>query len=114
MGLNTMRWITAGSLSILLASCAQTTIYPMGGDTFSSVSTSSDQGFAEQGAKNKAEAYCQKMGKHLVVKNHETFYHGPDTQTKMLGGMFSDLTGSNQNHAVSESDYEVRMIFRCV
>lgn len=109
-----MRLFAACSLSFLIVSCAQTTIYPLGDNTFSSVSTSSDQGYAEQGAKNKAESYCQKMGRQLVVKNHETFYHGPDRQTKMLGGIVSDLTGSTENHATSESDYEVRMIFRCV
>lgn len=108
-----MRTIILSTAILLLTSCAQTTIYPIGKDEFSSVSTSSNQGYAEQDAKAKAETHCNKLGKRLQVINHQTRYRGPDAQTKMVGGVVSGLTGG-PNSAVSENDYEVRMLFKCV
>lgn len=97
----------------LLTSCANTTIFPNGPNSFSSVSTSSQQKYAESDAKSKAEAHCKKLGKQLAVSNHQTEYHGADTSTKVAGAIVSGLVGG-PNFAVSSSDYEVKMQFKCV
>lgn len=97
---------------LLLSSCAQTSIFPTGNNTYSSVSTSSAQGPAESDAKAKAEAQCTKQGKRLVVLQHQTNYQGADTSTKIAGGVISGLIGG-PNMAVSSSDYQVKMQFKC-
>lgn len=107
-----LKFLTLGGI-LLLAGCAQTSIYPTGGNTYSSVSTSSSQGPAESDAKSKAEAQCAKQGKRLVVMQHQTAYNGADTGTKIAGGIVSGLIGG-PNMAVSSSDYEVKMRFKCV
>lgn len=96
----------------LLTSCAQTTIYPTGNDTYSSVSTSSDEGYAEKDGQKKAEEQCTKQGKHLVVLNHKTEYQGVDSQTKLIGGIAGGLLGGG-NPTTSSSDYKVKMTFKC-
>lgn len=104
---------TLCALAIFMTGCAQTSIYPTGNNTYTSVSTSSDQGYAEKDAQKKAEEQCTKQGKHLVVMKHDTEYHGADQQTKLVGGITSGLLGGS-NPAVSSSDYQVKMSFKCV
>jgi hypothetical protein len=96
----------------LMTGCASTSIYPTGNNTFSSVTTSSDQGYAEKDAQKKAEEQCAKVGKHLVVLKHDTEYHGPDQQTKLVGSIAGGLLGGG-NTSTSNSDYQVKMNFKC-
>lgn len=108
-----IKMIMLGLAAMLLTNCASTTIYPNGGDVFTSVSTSSSQAYAEKDAQSKAAAHCKKLGKQFVVMRHETQYHGADTATKIAGGVASGFTGGT-NLAVSENDYEVILQFKCV
>tara|TARA_R110000868_G_scaffold210193_2_gene460215 strand:+ start:1559 stop:1897 length:339 start_codon:yes stop_codon:yes gene_type:complete len=98
--------------STLLTSCASTSIYPTGKNTYSSVTTSSEQGYAEKDALAKAEEKCTKQGRKLAVLNHHTEYHGVDAQTKLVGGIAAGLLGG-PNYTTSSNDYEVKMNFRC-
>lgn len=108
-----VKLIALCSTMVLLTGCASTTIYPNGKNSFSSVTNSSEQGYAEKDAKQKAEKQCLDQGKRLVVVNHHTEYHGADEQTKIVGGVVAALVGG-PNFAVSSSDYQVRMTFKCV
>lgn len=97
---------------MIIAGCAQTTIYPTGNNNFSSVSTSGDQGYAEKDALEKAEKHCADLGRRLVVLKHDTEYHGPDQQTKLVGGIAAGLLGA-PNPTTSSSDYKVKLTFKC-
>lgn len=110
--MNPMKVCLMTASAFLITACASTTIFPEGGNTFSSVSTSSEQSYAEKDALKKAETYCQKQNKKLVVLNHNTTYQGTDASQKIIGGVVSGVLGG-PNPAVSSSDYEVKMRFRC-
>lgn len=97
----------------VVTGCAQTTIYPSGNNTFTSVSTSSDQGYAEKDAEKKATEQCTKQGRRLVVIKHDTEYHGPDASQKIMGGIVGGVLGGG-NAATSANDYQVKMTFKCV
>ena len=105
--------ITITSAALLLTACANTTIYPGEKGTYSLVTTSSDQGYAEKDAKKKSEEYCTTLGKRLVVVNHKTAYHGADKNNVAVIGLVSTVLGGGGNPARSSEDYEVLMTFRC-
>ena len=101
------------SAAILLAGCASTTIYPEANDSFSLVTTSSEQGYAEKDAQQKATEYCTNLGKRLVVVHHETAYHGADKNNAAMIGLASAILTGGPNPARSNQDYEVKMQFKC-
>jgi hypothetical protein len=101
------------SLAIVLAGCASTTIYPEANDSFSLVTTSSDQGYAEKDASKKAAEYCTGLGKRLVVVHHETAYHGANKDNAAVIGLASAILTGGSNPAKSNEDYEVKMQFKC-
>jgi hypothetical protein len=97
---------------ILGISACNTTIYPEENNTFSSVTNSSMQSSAESNAQKDAENYCKKRGKSLAVIKHQTNYYGTTTGNKIAGAILGGIIGMS-NPAVSSSDYEVKMRFRC-
>lgn len=111
----TIRISMSALLMLFVAGCASTTIYPEGKDTYSLVSTSQDQGYAEKDAKEKAEKYCMEHGKSLVVVSHQSAYHGVSKDNAALIGLASSMLthGDPANPAHSNSDYEVTMKFKC-
>jgi hypothetical protein len=98
--------------AVVATGCASTTIYPAGKNTYTSVSTSSDQGYAEKDAEKKATEQCTKQGRRLVVLKHDTEYHGPDASQKLVGGIVGGVLGGG-NPTTSSSDYQVKMTFKC-
>lgn len=109
-----IKYPIACSIGFLLIGCASTTIYPEGHDTYSLVTTSSEQGYAEKDAKKKAEKHCMEMGKQLVVISHQSEYHGADKNNAAVIGLASAiLTQNGPNPAKSNNDYEVKMKFKC-
>ena len=105
--------LLACSAAVLLVGCASTTIYPGEKGTFSLVTTSSDQGYAEKDAEKKADEYCTKAGKRLVVVSHKTEYHGANKDNAALIGLASAVLNGGMNPAKSNEDYEVTMTFKC-
>ena len=99
--------------SVLLAGCASTTIFPGPNNSFSLVTTSSEQSYAEKDAKTKAEDYCLARGKSLVVLDHQTKYNGADKSSVALIGLASAVLTDGPNPAQSSNDYEVRVKFIC-
>lgn len=95
-----------------LSGCASTTIYPEPNNTFSLVTTSSDQGYAEKDALKKATEHCQTSGRRLVVLKHNTIYQGADKNNAALIGLASAVIGTG-NTAKSAEDYQVTMKFKC-
>lgn len=103
-----------GVLALGLVGCASTTIYPGENNTFSLVTTSSEQGYAEKDAEKKAADYCSKKGQELVVVSHKTEYHGADkNDAAMIGLASAILTHGGGNPASSDQDYQVTMTFKC-
>lgn len=96
----------------LIAGCASTTIYPGENNTFTSVTTSSDQGVAEKDALKKANEHCKKMGKRLVVLNRKSHYQGmKKSDAAVIGAVSTFLTGVNTAHR--SDDNKVTLRFRC-
>lgn len=109
----TIRLSLACLVAILLAGCASTTIYPGTKGNYSLVTTSSDQGIAEKDAEEKAEKYCNKMGKSLAVISHQTDYHGMDKNNAAIVGLAGAILAGNGNLGRSNEDYQVTMQFKC-
>lgn len=108
-----LAWSTICPSLLLITSCASTTIFPSEGNTFTSISNSSEQSYAETDAKNKAEKHCKQLGKHLSIINHQTNYHGPDNQTKLMGAVAAQVLNTS-NMATSQSDFEIILHFKCI
>ena len=105
-------------IAILVVGCADTTIYPEANNTYSLVTTSGKQGYAEKDALKKSSEYCNKTGKKLVVLSHQTAYHGVEKTNAALIGLASLALTARQdsiggNPATSNQDYEVTMKFTC-
>jgi hypothetical protein len=103
----------SGIIALGLVGCASTTIYPGPNNSYSLVTTSGDQGYAEKDAEKKAEEYCQKKGQQLVVLNHKTEYHGVDKNNAAMIGLASAILTRGGNPASSNQDYQVTMNFTC-
>jgi hypothetical protein len=113
----TMKHITrlmlSASMITLLTSCASTTIYPGENGTYSSVTTSREQAYAEKDAAKKAEEYCRQQGKNYIVVNHQTKYQGADKTDSAMIGLASAMFTGGSNPAKSNEDYQVTMTFKC-
>ncbi len=103
------------SLCLLLAGCANTTIYPEGDNNFSLVTNSAYQSEAEREALDKATDYCAKMGRRLIVIHHQTNYHGPDKTAAAMTEVASMMLSKDHETTSTRSndDYEVTMKFTC-
>jgi len=107
-----MKNITLALSCLTLAACASTTIYPGTDNTFTSVTTSSEQSYAEKDALKRANAQCEKMGKQLQVLKHESKYQGmKKSDQAVLGAISTVLVGMNT--ARRDDDYRVALKFRC-
>ena len=112
--MKTIKILSLCSIAVLLAGCASTTIYPKEDNTFSLVTTSSDQGAAEKDAKEKAQKYCNNLGKQLAVIKHDTVYKGADKNNVAVIGLVGAVLGAGGGHGRSNEDYELKMHFKCV
>ena len=107
-----MKNITLALTCLALVGCASTTIYPAANNTFTSVTTSSEQSYAEKDALKRARAHCEKMGKQLQVLKHESKYQGmKKSDQAVLGAISTVLIGVNT--AKRSDDYRVALKFRC-
>lgn len=103
--------LLAGAV-LVLAGCAETTVYPIGNGRYSLVSTSSSQGYAEKYAKKKAAKVCSDKGKQLLVVSHKTVYQGVEKKDAAIIGVAGALVG-DAGAGQSNDDYKTTLIFKC-
>jgi len=100
-----------------LASCASSTLYPMGNDTYRIVSLSSAESYADKESMEKAQKVCIEQGKRVEVIKSNTEYQGMDKNIKGTIGMISAFIPEKNQHTSNGSgsnDYKNTTEFRCV
>lgn len=101
----------------LLVSCTQSTVYPMGDNSYKVVSLARSESAASQASMDKATKTCSTSGKSLKVIKANTQYQGMDKNAEAMLGIASQVVmvhgqplEDNTDHS---EDYRNTLFFTC-